>query len=168
MRRLLAFLLVIPAFAQNPSTPSQDEFRELAEKADQKITNVENAEKLFKTELDKIDPGIVSKTLEGATNAHKVIGNIRKNGGTAYNLVVLIAILDDLSNNVATEVIDLSVTHGLAGDLAATADHFSLPLLNARNGCNDISELLLHATLRFIGNEETVLMKLMDSTEKKP
>ena len=108
MRRLLAFLLVIPAFAQNPSTPSQDEFRELAEKADQKISNVESAEKLFKRELDKIDPGIVSKTLEGATNAHKVIGNIRKNRGTAYNLVLL----GDLDDGAPRELILTPATHG--------------------------------------------------------
>jgi hypothetical protein len=80
-----------------------------------------------------------------------------KNGSTAYALVGILTTLDDLSLDAAT---------GSAFLLAANQGQTTPELLTlsaAGTACNDIAELIFHATMRLIAAEEAALNKLLDA-----
>jgi len=148
--------------------PSEKEFSELLAKADEKVSAFEAAVKNAKPRLDKINTKYATNYLDAAATAHTVISKTLKNGPTAYALVTILTTLDDLSLDAASGTAfllatdeDQVVAKGAAPDPNTRSD--VLTLSAAGTGCNDIAELIMHATLRFIAAEETALNKLLDS-----
>lgn len=146
--------------------PSEKEFSELLTKADEKVSTFEAAVKNAKPGLDKIDTKYLKNYLDAAATAHLLISKTIKNGPTAYNLVGVLTTLDDLS---------LDAANGTAYLLAADGDRIAkgaprdlntrdavVALSSAGTSCNDIAELIFHATMRLIAAEETALNKLLD------
>jgi len=142
------------------SMPSNDEILELLAKAEQKVAGFENAVKSIKPNLDRVDPKLSPMYADAAAAAHVIILSARKNGPSAYRLVSLVTTLDDLSLDAATASIQLLLLQIKSGQTAASNLDFLVPLLSSKNECNDISELIMHATLRFIHTEEEALEKM--------
>lgn len=140
--------------------PSKDEILELLGKADQKISGFENAVKSVKPNLDKADPKLSAMYLNAASAVHVIVLSIRKNGPSAYNLVSLVTTLDDLSLDAATASVQLLLLRIKSGQTEASALAFLIPLMTSKTECYDISELIMHATLRYIAAEEDLLQKL--------
>ncbi len=146
--------------------PSEKEFSELLTKADTKVSNFEAAVKNAKPGLDKIDIKYARNYLDAASTAHLLISKTIKNGPTAYNLVGVLTTLDDLSLDAASGMAFLLAADGDRVAKGATR-HTStrdavLALSSAGTSCNDIAELIFHATMRLIAAEETALNKLLD------
>ncbi len=148
------------------SMPSEKEFSELLAKADEKVSAFEAAIKNAKPGMDKIDPKYARNYLDAAATAHLLISKTIKNGPTAYNLVGVLTTLDDLSLDAA-----MSTTFLLAADLDRVGkgvphdtgtNELVIALSSAGTACNDIAELIFHATMRLIAAEETALNKLLD------
>jgi len=166
-RHNLPALLLLAAFAPaavgqtGTSMPSNDEILELMSKAEEKVGGFEKALKGVKPDLDKVDPQLSTNYLNAASAARTIIVSIRKNGPSAYALVSLVTTLDDLSLDAATATVQLlllGINSGQTG--AAKLGVFLVPLMTSKNECNDMSELIMHATLRYIHTEEDVLEKL--------
>jgi hypothetical protein len=152
--------------ADQTSMPSTEEISELISKADEKVSSFEEAVKNAKPYLDKINPKLVTNYLDGAFAAHSIIQSMKKNGPSAYGLVSLLATLDDLALDAVSGSAQLlrtdeeNVANGKQPDVGPLS---SVVLLNtASTACNDISELILHATLRYVRAEEQALVKLFD------
>jgi|SRR5579862_4640012 len=161
--RAVALLLVFVGggFGQTgTSLPSTDEILELLNKADQKVSGFEKAIKSVKADLDKVDPTLSKMYSDAASAAHTAIVAIRKNGPTAYGLTALVTTLDDLSLDAATASVQLFLLRNQSGQTGASGLDFLIPLMTSKNECYDISELIMHATLRFISAEEDLLQKL--------
>jgi len=97
-----------------------------------------------------------------------VIAAIKKNGSTAVSLVSLLTILDDMSLNGATASASTMVV-AMREDKSNRSNRVMQDfqdLAQAENNCYDISELLFHATIRYISVEETVLRTLLDRDKK--
>jgi hypothetical protein len=146
--------------------PSEKEFSELLSKADEKVSAFEAAIKNAKPGLDKIDTKYATKYLDAAATAHLLISKTIKSGPTAYSLVGVLTTLDDLSLDAA-----IGTTFLLAADgdrVAKGVPHDTntreavVTLSAAGTSCNDIAELIFHATMRLIAAEETALNKLLD------
>jgi hypothetical protein len=165
-RHTLCVLVVILAFAvgafgqDGTAMPSNDEISELLAKAEQKVTGFESAVRSVKPDLDKADPKLSKMYGDAASAARVIISSIRKNGPSAYALTSLVTTLDDLSLDAATATVQLLLLRVQSGQTAATRLDFVIPLMTSKNECSDISELLMHATLRLIHKEEDVLQKL--------
>jgi hypothetical protein len=159
-----------PPSSQQISMPSNAEIGELLSKADQKVAGFEEAVKLAKPHLDKINPRLSSNYLDASLTAHKLIETTQKNGTSAYRLVSLLATLDDLSLNAANASVLLlkgdeeRLAKGKQPDVASLSSVIALS--SAETAVNDISELLMHATLRFVEAEEQVLDKPLDEKNK--
>lgn len=158
---LLLFVSAVPALSQTgASLPSNDEIFELLAKAEEKVSGFETAVKSVKPNLDKADPKLSTMYLDAASAAHVVIVSIRKNGPSAYSLTSLVTTLDDLSLDAATATVQMLLLRIQTGQTGTTKLDFIIPLMTSKNECYDISELLMHATLRYIHAEEDVLEKL--------
>ena len=149
------------------SMPSEKEFSELLAKADEKVSTFEAAVINAKPRLDKINTKYAATYLEGASTAHLLISKTMKNGPTAYALVSILTTLDDLSFDAASGTAFLLATDEdqVVGKGAAPDPNTRsavLTLSAAGTACDDIAELIMHATLRFIAAEETALNKLLD------
>jgi hypothetical protein len=167
-----AFVLVgFQCFAQNKSSdaslPSKAEISELLSKADEKVSGFEQAIKTVKPTLAGIDFSLTAKELDAASTTHTIIQAIQKNGPTGYGLVGLVATLDDLNSNASRSALvlvsadrDRVLTGGRSDPNTAG---FVVALTSAGNACNDIAELIMHATLRYLSVEEAVLSQLLDS-----
>ena len=140
------------------SMPSKSEIFELVDKADQKVSGFEAAVKNAKAALDAIDVKLSKNYMNGASTAHFMIQSIHKNGPSAYALVGLLATMDDLSLDAANASVQLLSIRGPQENVAA----WVVLLSNSEIACNDISELIMHATMRFIQAEEAILAKLLD------
>lgn len=157
-------LLVVSAVAAvgqtGTSMPSNDEILELMSKAEEKVGGFEKAVKGVKPDLDKVDPQLSTNYLDSASAACTIIVTIRKNGPSAYALVGLVTTLDDMTLDAATATVQLlllGINSGRTG--AAKLGVFLVPLMTSKNECNDMSELIMHATSRYIQTEEDVLEK---------
>lgn len=147
------------------SMPSNEELSELLAKADEKVSTFEKAVKNAKPYLDKVETKYAANYLDAASTAHHLIQATNKNGPSAYRLVGVLATLDDLSLDAANgslllmEAAAEQIAHGKPADLAAQGA--LIALTTAGNACNDIAELLMHATLRFVDVEEQLLDTLL-------
>lgn len=140
--------------------PSKDEIFELLAKANEKASNLDKAVRLAKPQLDKVDPKLAVNYLNAASSARVLIEGIKTNGPSAYRLVALLATLDDLSLDAMTGSTELLLLKaGSPQKSEAGFDSVGL-LITSKNECNDISELIMHATLRLINSEEDILRKL--------
>ena len=172
---IVLLLFCLAASAQSKSTdnlssmPSKEEISELLNKADEKTTAFEQAVRNAKSYLDRIDPKLAANYLDGASTAHLLIESTQKNGSSAYRLIGILATLDDLSrsaSNGAVELLRTDEEHVARGNKPDVGALSAVLLLNtAGTGCYDISELLMHATMRFVNVEEQTLAKLLDSTK---
>lgn len=164
--RILHGTLLLAVFAgaalgqSGSSLPSKDEIFELLDKADQKISAFENAVKSSRPKLDEIDRKLSGNYLDATSTAHTMIQALHKSGPSGYGLVSLLATLDDLSLDAANASVKLLYATK-AGQPNAEAVAAVILLGNSGTACNDIAELLMHATLRYIHVEEEVLEKLL-------
>jgi hypothetical protein len=155
-----------PAFAQaQTSLPSKEEISELLSKADQKISSFEIAVKNAKPYIDEINPQLATNYLDAASTAHTMILALGKNGPSAYRLVGLLTTLDDLSldaANASVRLLRMDEEYVIKGGKPnAKAFEAVVGLTAAGTGCNDIAELIMHATMRYIRAEEDTLDKLL-------
>jgi hypothetical protein len=146
--------------------PSSEEINDLLSKATEYVTTYQTAFKNAEPTLDKSPTaGFVEKSDELCAQANLTISAIKKNGMTAYALVALVDVLDDMSLNAA-KASSIAVIVGLretSPDSRQRAGQDMQDLAQAGKNCYDISELLLHSTLRLIAVEEAILHKLGDS-----
>ncbi len=77
--------------------PSKTELTELLNKASDKVEGFEEAIKLVKPDLDKIDAKLATNYLDAASTARLLIKAVKVKDATAYSPVGLLATLDDLS-----------------------------------------------------------------------
>ena len=87
-------------FAQN-SMPSKEELGELLSKASQKITGFQEAVLSAKTYLDQQDPKLVPNYMDTAKTAQEAIKIAQKEGASAYRLVAVLSLLDDMTVDAA-------------------------------------------------------------------
>jgi len=175
--RLMIVVLAVSAFfsqfccaqteQQLSTPPSSAEILELANKADEKVA-------AFDAILKKAAPYLDKHTLqtdEDAVNTtHSIIEAIRKKGADAYVLVGLLSALDDLSLDASRASLSVLVAYtqnSSKGDTASNSAIMSvMELSDSDISLSDISELLLHATLRYVSAEENTLIKLLEKPKK--
>jgi hypothetical protein len=139
--------------------PSESELSELLAKADQNVSAFKVAVESAKPALDRVNVNLAKNYLDAASTAHTLISQTTKNGATAYRLVGVLITLDDLSLDAANASKFLLV----ADQSHSATEVATLGALSAAGtSCNDIAELIFHATMRLIAAEETALDKLLD------
>lgn len=147
------------------SLPSEEEIGDLLNKASEYVQTYRQTFTNTKPSLDKAPtPGFFDKGIELSSQASGSIAAIKENGSSAYALVGLIAILDDMSLNAA-RASAMTMILALEEDKTDPKNHAMEDFQNlaqAEKNCYDISELLLHATLRYIAVEEKALHTLLD------
>ena len=87
--------------APNPmaTMPSEAEVGELTAKAAEKVEAFQKTLVTVKPYLDKVDPTLYKRDLEGIDAARTLLASLKKNGRSAYGLVGLLATLDDLNRD---------------------------------------------------------------------
>jgi len=167
MFKCLALLLLLATpIAQTKqqlrTMPSSAEILELANKADEKVKVFEKALKASAPYLDK---DTVQTDQSAADGAHTLINTIRKNGPSMYGLVGLLSTLDDLTLDAsrASRAIILAMSQN---SLKINSQNDPptmtvMALMESENSLYDISDLLLHVTLRYAAAENDVLEELL-------
>jgi hypothetical protein len=146
------------------SMPSKEEISELLAKADEKISTFEQAVRIAKPQLDNIKEDYAKNYLDAASTAHALIQVTKQNGPSAYALVGILATIDDLSLDAANGSVFLlaadnqRLSQGKPPDMVAQSAVIGLSA--AGTACNDIAELIFHATMRFLNVEEKILESL--------
>lgn len=144
--------------------PSEVEIGELTAKASEKVEAFQKTLDSVKPLLDEADPSAYGKDENAVEGARSILAALKKNGRSAYALVSLLATLDDLDLDATQDstAILLSGTRAMAngknppdGMTAAT-----IMLTSSASSFYDISELVMHATLRFVSGEEEVLSEV--------
>jgi len=152
-----------------PSLPSDEEIGELLDKATEYVQAYQRTFTNAKHTLDEAPtPGFLDKANQLCTQATTAISAIKKNGPSAFALVSLIAVLDDMSLNAA-RASSMSMIVGMREDKGDSANHAIQDfqdLAQAEKNCYDISELILHATLRYIAVEENALSRIFASQKE--
>lgn len=152
--------------APNPiaTMPSEAEVGELTAKAAEKVEAFQKTLAEVKPFVDKANPTLYRRDLEAIDTARTILASLKRKGRSAYGLVGLLATLDDLNRdamNDATAMLLFGSQEQAAGrqfpDGMATA---VLMLTSAADSFYDISELVMHATLRFVAGEEAVLAQV--------
>lgn len=146
-----------------PTMPSTEEVNDLLSEASEYVETYQRIFKNAKPTLDKAPtPGFNQRTDELCSQADTIIAALQKNGPTAYSLVALIGVLDDLSLN-ASKAYAMAMIVGMQeanNDAGRRALQDIQDLAQAGKNIYDISELLMHSTLRLISFEEKVLHTL--------
>jgi hypothetical protein len=151
--------------------PSEAEIGELTAKAAEKVEAFQKTLDSVKPFLDKADPSAYKKDLETINIARTILASLKKNGRSAYGLVGLLATLDDLdlvATQDSTEIL-LFGTRAMA-DGRQPPDGMTtavLMLTSAASSFHDISELVMHATLRFVAGEEAALAQIFADKKEK-
>jgi hypothetical protein len=152
--------------ATAPAMPSEAEIGELLSKASEYVDTYKRTFINTKASLDKAPtPGFYDKAMEECAAASQIIAAIKKNGSTGVALVSLIATLDDMSLNGA-RASAATMLVAMSEDKTKPSDHAMQDFQDiaaAEKNCYDISELLFHATLRYISAEENALGILLRS-----
>src|ERR1700730_16086142 len=94
----LVLLIVPPCRAQEDDIPSKQEIVELAHKADEKVTNFEQANKLASSYFSEADS---QKGTEYCATAHRAVAALSKNAATAYTSTELLIALNELAVDAA-------------------------------------------------------------------
>jgi hypothetical protein len=152
-----------PKTESSASLPSPQEIAELVSKADERVSDFQNALDSLKPMLAKVDPETFRQDSDACEAARVAILAIKKNGPSAYALVDLISTLDDLSldaSRLTTRTLILAIQDLQAdGRNQSTFEANIMRITQAGQATYDISELLLHTTLRYIAVEESQLNK---------
>jgi len=163
LSRLAAFATLLisssgPLLGQNADTlPSKDEILELLTKADEKVAVFQDTVKGIQPDLDKVKPKLAENYLDAARTARELISATKAKGPSAYRLLGILATLDDLSLDAATAAVMLLLAMDRPRDPGVM--NKVVVLMSSKNGCNDIAELIMHATMRLVHVEETLLDK---------
>jgi len=155
------------AYAQSEQQidfPSKGEISALVNKAAEDVVGYEAAIRAAKLNMDKADPRLFQRDMEAISAAREVVGAIQKNGASAYTLVTLLSVLDDIGLNASRDVFQTEAFY-LQPDRIDT-DHTELTaemlvLSGEAKACSGISELILHTTLRYVDAEETILSTML-------
>jgi hypothetical protein len=146
--------------SQISTPPSNEEVMDLLNKTDEKLDSLQKALDGAKTILEKAQPGMYRQTSTLVSTGHTLIAAMHKNGFSAYALVALISDLDDIYINVAFSELHI---YRLTADAAVnhqpslnTSESF-LEIAEEGKGLYDMSELLLHTTLRLVKTEEDII-----------
>lgn len=183
MKILAVVLLAGLAFGQDSSAahlravsraavekmPSDAELNELFNKAEEKVATFRKAVNSARPQLDKIDAHLASNYIDAAATANAIIAGLRTKGPSGAGLLMLITTLDDLALDATQGGLRLLVqnqTHPVNAEADTATVMSVMSLSTAEVGCNDISELLVHASLRFIGAEDSLLAEIAASPQK--
>jgi|HubBroStandDraft_6_1064221.scaffolds.fasta_scaffold1707559_1 hypothetical protein len=154
----LVLLIVFPCRAQEADAPSKQEIVEVAQKADERVTNFERANQSAKPYISQVD---FEKGMEYSASAHKAVAALSKNTASPYasaSAAELLIALNQLAITAASEARAISfngmvtATRGETVSLNALAAADSLT--KAQSALTEISELVGHTTLRLITTEE--------------
>jgi hypothetical protein len=148
-----------------PTMPSAEEINDLLSKASEYVAVYETTFKNAKPTLDRSPaPGFFETSKDLSSNANSIIATIKKNGMSAYALVFLVKILDNMSLNAgrASTVAVFVQFQGDTPDLKHRAALDMQDISQAGKNCYDISELLLRPTLRYVAVEEDLLQTLSE------
>jgi hypothetical protein len=111
---------------------------------------VTNFEKVLKGSSG-LQKDVLATDLDAAQSAHTIVAALKKNGPSSYALVSLVATLDDIALDASRAALGESMSYcqnGLKGNSPDQAAMVSMVgLLDSETSVNDISELVLHATL---------------------
>jgi hypothetical protein len=141
--------------AQDSDAPSKHEVVELADKAEAKIGNFEQANELAQSFISQAE---FDKGVGYSATAHKAAAALSKNPSSAYSSAELLIALNELALDAAGHARDIyakAMSYATTGrtinmnELAA-ADSFT----KAQSALTEVSELLGHSTLRLIATEE--------------
>ncbi len=170
----LAMVLVVSSLASvgysqdSAVIPSNEEFRELLSKADEKVTAFENVIKEARPLLEVHNHGTATKYLEAADTAHYAIREQLKGKSDGYLLVATVTMLDDLALDAAKGSLLVMADSAAAREAGRPLDQrvpvVLTALVDAQSAIEDISELLLAPTLRLIDTEE----KALNSSRRHP
>jgi hypothetical protein len=158
----------VAAHTQVPSMPSEEEINELLSSSSERITEFQRALDNVKPLLDRADPEFYKQDSEACETAQAAIKAMKKNGSSAYALVALVSLLDDLNldaSRATLQIFRLAHDDDKTGKKNPSIVPDFLNIAEAGKNCGDISELLLHATLRYIAAEESALSKLFPNTK---
>ncbi|MCU1251294.1 MAG: endonuclease [Edaphobacter sp.] len=100
--------------------------------------------------------------VDGCETARQLVRILKTNGPSGYALVGLTATLDDLSLDASrgeTQVVLQTLMNADKDRSSRFIGDLSL-LTSAGTGVSDISELIMHATLRYVSAEETLLSSI--------
>ncbi|WP_158943154.1 hypothetical protein [Granulicella sp. S190] len=157
------------AVSEVSSMPSEAEIGELVNKASEYVETYRRTFANAKASLDKAATvGFDQSAVTLSDQASEVIATIKKNGSTAVALVSLITILDDMSLNAQKASAQVMLV-AMREDRSVRSNHGMQDfqdLAQAGKNCYDISELLVHSTIRYIAVEERVLRTLLDRDKK--
>jgi hypothetical protein len=164
----LAISSIFPQFClaqtaqQLHTLPSSAEILELANKADEKVKVFEKALKASTPYLDK---DTVQTDQAAADSAHTIITALRKNGPSMYGLVGLLSSLDDLTldaSKASRSIIFAMSQNSLKGNSPNDSPTVAvMALIESENSLYDISDLILHVTLRYAAAENDVMEELL-------
>lgn len=142
--------------------PSSAEILELANKADEKV---QGFEKVLKASAPYLDKDTIQTDQDAANNAHTLIRAIRKNGPSTYGVVALLSTLDDLTLDAsrASRVVILAMSqNSLKNNSPNSSPAVTvMALVESENSLYDISDLLLHVTLRYAAAEDDLIEQLL-------
>ena len=124
------------------------------------MVGFQDAVKATQPDLDKVEPKVAKNYFDAASTARELIRATKANGPSAYRLLGIMATLDDLSLDAATAAVTLLIA-GKPQD-PRIINQVTI-LMGTKNGCNDIGELIMHATMRLGRVEEDLLEKLKSS-----
>jgi hypothetical protein len=146
--------------------PTAQEISELVSKADETVTSFDRALAVSKEFLQEPEAGYEGQ-VKAAQTAHEIIQKIKSNGASAYALVALLGTLDDITNDSATSanLILVDALERSASGKPVTSLGVAVKLMQVKKSSYDISELIMHATLRLIKNEEDALFPLADQNK---
>lgn len=144
--------------------PSGAEIGELTAKAAEKLEAFQKTLDSVKPFLDKADPSAYKKDSTAIATGRTILAALKKNGRSAYGLVSLLTTLDDLNLDATQDATAILIfgTREMANG-RQTPDGMTtavLMLTSAASSLYDISELVMHATLRFVAAEEAVLAQV--------
>lgn len=149
----LILLNVSPCRAQEGIAPSKQEIVKLARKADEQVTNFEQANQLASSYISEAD---FQKGLEYSARAHKAAAALSKNAANAYTSTELLIVLNELALDAANHARVIyrralsTATSGQTVNLNALSAADSLT--KAQSDLTEVSELVGHTTLRLITN----------------
>jgi hypothetical protein len=139
--------------------PQKGELIPLLTKTDEKIVEFEKSILGLKADIERVDPGATAKITTGAAAAHQIIAQMLSDGHTAGRLVALLPSLDDFTRHASRESL-LLVLNGIATN--SPAKDIS-GLASVGNSLYDISDLLLHTTLRAVNSNDAFIGEMAEA-----
>jgi len=145
------------------SLPSEAEIGELLDKATEYVATYRRTFTNAKSTLAKSnEPGFYQAAITQCDQANEVISTIKKDGSSGTSLLSILTILDDMSLNAA-KASSAAMLVALTEDRSIKTNHGMQDfqdLAQAGKNCYDISELIFHATFRYVAFEDDIIRKI--------